>query len=70
MVSLRIWANGGIDPSDAAQRQPLAPLIGADMDHHGAILANLHDNALYILRMLREGRHRPVTSLVTTQYDT
>lgn len=53
-VLLRVWVDGGIDPTDAAQRQALDALVGADMVTRGDIVDQLHDNVAYCLQMIAE----------------
>ncbi|OSP41191.1 hypothetical protein B7767_22365 [Streptomyces sp. 13-12-16] len=53
-VLLRVWVDGGIDTTDAAQRQALENLAAADMVTRGDITDVLDDNVAYSLRMLSE----------------
>ncbi|MFE0063216.1 hypothetical protein [Streptomyces sp. NPDC059003] len=53
-VLLRVWVDGGIDTTDAAQRQAVEDLAGAGMVTCGDIVDHLHDNVAYSLRMLPE----------------
>ncbi|WP_327135414.1 hypothetical protein OG311_37455 [Streptomyces sp. NBC_01343] len=53
-VLLRVWVDGGIDTTDAAQRQALEDLAAAEMVTRGDIIDRFHDNVLYSLRMLPE----------------
>lgn len=46
-VLLRVWADGGIDTNDAAQRQALEDLAAAEMVTRGDIIDRFHDNVLY-----------------------
>ncbi|MGW9068567.1 hypothetical protein ACWGQT_03860 [Streptomyces yangpuensis] len=49
-----VWANGGIDTSDAVQRQAFKNLAAADMATRGDIIDRFHDNVLYSFQMLSE----------------
>ncbi|MER6778574.1 MULTISPECIES: hypothetical protein [unclassified Streptomyces] len=53
-VLLRVWVDGGIDTTDAAQRQALEDLAAAEMVTRGDIIDRFHDNVLDSLRMLPE----------------
>lgn len=53
-VLLRVWVDGDIDTTDAAQRQALENLAAAEMVTRGDIVDVLPDNVAYSLRMLSE----------------
>ncbi|MFE4957966.1 hypothetical protein ACFRCW_28840 [Streptomyces sp. NPDC056653] len=53
-VLLRVWVDGGIDTTDAAQRQALEGLAAADMVIRSELVDVLPDNVAYSLRMLAE----------------
>ncbi|QES51952.1 hypothetical protein DEJ50_33105 [Streptomyces venezuelae] len=53
-VLLRVWVDGGIDTTDAAQRQAVADLAAAEMVTRGDTIDRFHDNVLYSLQMLPE----------------
>ncbi|MGW2090136.1 hypothetical protein [Streptomyces sp. NPDC001880] len=52
--NLRVRADGGIDTTDAAQRESLEDLAAAEMVTRGDTIDVLPDNVAYSLRMLSE----------------